>query len=172
MQSWLKRWGEGLLAALCILSIVFAAIWTRGEDLRKLAAQGAAAGGDETLRDVQTPAPWARPLEGGAFSAYKGAVKSDGLWTFDPWVKSPAARGQPVYAPAPGIVETADNGRVVLRLAKDVTLCFSGLGALSVSPGDQAAAGQRLGLVGADAGLALSAQRGGEYFDPLSLFDH
>ena len=41
MRKLFKKWGEAMLAALCVLAIVFAALYTRQDDLRRMAARSA-----------------------------------------------------------------------------------------------------------------------------------
>ena len=71
MRRMMKKWGESLLAALCVLAIVFAALYTRQDDLKRMAARDAAASQDETLEHAAPP--WSRPTEGAVLKPFSGA---------------------------------------------------------------------------------------------------
>ena len=87
MRSVVKKWSEAALAALCVLAIVFAALYTRQDDLRRLAARSAAESLDQRLEDARTPAPWRMPVPQPPETAYAGAERSaGGLWRFSPWI--------------------------------------------------------------------------------------
>ena len=169
MRAWFHRWGEGLLAALCLLTIAFAAVWTRGEDLRRLAVQGAAGSEDETLEMAQAVTEWTRPVEGAPLKAFRGAYRENGLWRFDPGVCYPTLRGQGVRAIAAGVVQEATDGQVSILHAGDVVSRYAVLGTLSVRQGEQVAAGQRIGRAGEAGEIVLVLQRAGAYIDPEEM---
>ena len=43
MRRFLDKWGTAIAAVACALTIVFAAVYTRQDDLKRIAAQEAAA---------------------------------------------------------------------------------------------------------------------------------
>ena len=85
MRRMIKKWGESLLAALCVLVILFAALYTRQDDLKRMAAQNAAASQDETLGGAASA--WARPVEGAVLIPFGDARKENGIWRFSPYVR-------------------------------------------------------------------------------------
>ena len=75
MRKLFKKWGEAMLAALCVLAIVFAALYTRQDDLRRMAARSAGSSRDQTLDDAQAagcggfrPGCAFPPLSGSAYA--------------------------------------------------------------------------------------------------------
>lgn len=170
MRAWLKRWGEYLLALLCVLVIVFAAVYTRQEDLQRIAARSAAGSQDQTLRETAPPPAWQQPVEGEVLQPFLGARRSaGGLWRIAPFVCYAAAAGQPVCAMAAGVIQSAQAGAVVLLQADGVEIAYSNLGALRVRAGERVEAGQRIAAAGGDGFIRVCARQNGAYIDPESL---
>ena len=169
MRKLFKKWGEAMLAALCVLAIVFAALYTRQDDLRRMAARSAGSSRDQTLDDAQAASAWRAPVSQSPEAAFAGAYREEsGLWRFSPWVRFSAAFGQRVCAMHAGVVTLAADGCVRIDHGDVETRC-RGLKTLSVAAGDTVSAGQTVGT--ADGTIELCALRGGEYIDPLSLID-
>ena len=53
MRRFLDKWGTAIAAVACALTIVFAAVYTRQDDLKRIAAQEARAAQDQSLQDAQ-----------------------------------------------------------------------------------------------------------------------
>lgn len=49
MRRFLDKWGTAIAAVACALTIVFAAVYTRQDDLKRIAAQEARAAQDQSL---------------------------------------------------------------------------------------------------------------------------
>lgn len=168
MRSLVKKWSEAALAALCVLAIVFAALYTRQDDLRRLAARSAAESLDQRLEDARTPAPWRMPVPQPPETAYAGAERSaGGLWRFSPWIGCAVSYGQRVCAMQAGEVTFAEADEVRLLHDGGVETRYRGLQGLLVHTGERVAAGQALGT--ANGRLEVCALRGETYIDPQSL---
>ncbi len=99
MRTFLQKWGEYLLALACVVVIVFAALYTRQEDIRRLSAQNAAADHSQTLEEARTDTAFHIPVDGLCSQPFSGAEKTaGGLWAFDPYAVYTASAGQDVYA--------------------------------------------------------------------------
>lgn len=169
MRRILQKWGEPALAALCVVIILFAALYTRQEDLRRLAAEHAAGSQNETLADVTPPPAWQAPVPGEILQSFAGAGQTEsGLWRLAPWVRFAASRGEAVCAMSGGTVRQADGGCVTLLHGNGTETCYRPLGSLRVSPGQSVTAGQLLGTAG-EAYVEVCARRDGAYIDPSAL---
>ena len=165
----LKKWGEAVLAAVCVLAIVFAALYTRQDDLRRLAAQNAAASQDETLNEALEERRFQPPVAQGAASKLSGAARTEaGLWRFSPYVFFPAAPGQSVVAMGGGTVLAAEGGYVSIDHGGGVETRYRLLQSLRVREGQSVAAGQAIGAAGSG-GVQVCALQNGAYIDPGEL---
>ena len=172
MRRKMEKWGQGVLAALCIGSILFAALYTRQEDIRNAAARNAAASRDETLEEAQASPVWQLPVEGAELGEYRGATRAaGGLWTLDPWVRCAAAVGQSVRAMGAGTVLEAAGDRVRIGHAGDTETRYRLLRGLRVREGDSVAAGQIIGMAGGDGAVEICALREDRFVDPRSLLE-
>ena len=170
MRGMLKKWGEGALAVLCVLAIVFAALYTRQDDLRRMAARNAAAEQSETLAEAQRRAVWQRPAAQPPVSPFAGAERtSDGLWIAAPWARYAMPFAQSARAMNDGTVLAARDGLVCLSHEGGVETRYKGLRTLAVRVGESVAAGQALGI--ADGEILVCALRDGDFFDPESLIN-
>ncbi len=126
-----------------------------------------------------------------AFGTYRWPVRGPVIHAFEPpaspygsghrGIDIAAAEGTPILAPAPGVVAFA--GRIGSSLyvsvdhADGVRTTFSWLASVAVRKGDRVAAGDALGTSGeGHAGAAvphlhLGARFGGDYIDPVPLFE-
>ena len=171
MHRLLKKWSEGALAALCILTILFAAVYTRQEDLRSLAARTADASRDQTLADLPTEAPSQHAVPGAVIRPYRGAVRSDaGLWQLQPGVRYAVDDGQRVCAVRAGTVIRASEGCICLDHGDGLETRYELLASLRVAAGDAVAAGQALGTAGSDGYIEIRAIQNGVYIDPETLY--
>ena len=170
MRQQLKKWGEFALAAACVAAILFAALYTRQEDLRRLAAHPSAASEDERLGSPSPAPAWQLPVEGQVLQPFAGARRTaGGWWQLSPDVLLQAAPGQSARAMGEGVVLLAEAGCVRLRHGDGTHTLYAGLDALRVRPGESVAAGQALGAISREGCLRLSALREGVWIDPLSL---
>ena len=164
MRRMIKKWGESLLAALCVLVILFAALYTRQDDLKRMAAQNAAASQDETLGGAASA--WARPVEGAVLIPFGDAHKDNGIWRFSPYVRYEAASGSAVRAIHPGRVVRAENGAVLLRNDDGTESEYRGLRTLQAKEKDSLQAGETLGRAGSEGFIEIALWRDGGYIDP------
>lgn len=168
MRPWMEKWGSVMLILLCALVILFSALYTRQDDLRRIAAQNAAADQNETLNDLPVYQP---PVAGEAIQPFTGAYKTaQGLWQLDPYVHYDVRKGARVQAVCDGTVITADAGQIVLETRDQLIFCLRGAFSLLIRAGDIIAAGQEIASCAADGELLLSLSSGGHYLDPLSVF--
>ena len=167
MRRMIKKWGESLLAALCVLAIVFAALYTRQDDLKRMAARDAAASQDETLEHAAPP--WSRPTEGAVLKPFSGAVRQKGIWRFSPFVRYSAAYGEAVRALHGGTVVRAEHGGVLLRNDDGTESEYRGLASLRAKEKDRLQAGDILGNAGSDGWIEVSLWRDGRYADPETI---
>lgn len=166
----LRKWrGEVLLACVCVFTVVFAALWTRGDDLRRIAARNAASSEDETLSDLTAAPLWVRPVAGEAIEEYIGARRTaGGLWEMRPAVRFAARPGQAVVSMAEGTVLSVSKSEVRILHPDGVEACYGLLGEVLVQVGRQVRAGERIGTAAGEA-VSVSVRRDGAYFDPCSL---
>lgn len=165
MRRMMKKWGEPLLAALCVLVILFAALYTRQDDLKRMAAQNAAASRDETLEKA-AEARWARPVAGAVIAPFSGAVRECGIWRFSPYVRYTATYGETVRALHPGRVIRAEKDHIVLRNDSGTESEYRGLASLRVQENDILQAGDALGSAGSQGWIEVSLWQNGGYIDP------
>ncbi|MBR1606302.1 MAG: M23 family metallopeptidase [Clostridia bacterium] len=168
MRRMIKKWGEPLLAALCVLAILFAALYTRQDDIRRMAARNAAASQDERLTEA-TEISWARPVEGAVILPFSGAMRENGIWRFSPYVQYATSYGEAVRALHPGVVLRAENDSVLLRGADGTESEYRGLASLRVMKNDVLGAGDILGSAGSQGFIEVSLWSGGGYADPETI---
>ena len=167
----LKKWGEGALAALCVAAILFAALYTRQDDLKRMAAQNAAASQDETLEQAAEPPAFQRPTTQAPAEKWMGAWRSEaGIWRFSPALRYQTAFDRRVYAMGAGTVIRAEDGAVCIQHPQGVETRCQGLDTLAVRAGEAVQAGQLLGTA-REAEVRVEALRGDSYIDPESLLE-
>ena len=171
MRKWLEKWGSTLSALLCVLVILFAAVYTRQDDLRRLAAENAAADQSETLRDVQPSLSVYRPVHGKLFSAYTGAVKSEsGLWQLDPYIRYETENYQEIFAIQDGVCLLADEACIRIAHADTLIACYRGAFSPEIKADDPVTAGQRIARMKKGDKLCFSLQKDSHYIDPETFF--
>ncbi|MBQ9299567.1 MAG: M23 family metallopeptidase [Clostridia bacterium] len=170
MRRLIKKWGEAALAALCVLAIVFAALYTRQDDLRRLAARDAAASRDERLEDVREPSGFQPPIAQRESAGFSGAARtSGGLWQFSPYADYTAAYGQSICAMGAGTVTQAAGDSVWIDHGGGIRTGYRLLQTLRVIPGQAVEAGQAIGTAGSGGQVQVCALRDGAYIDPQAL---
>ena len=170
MRRLIKKWGEAALAVLCVLAIVFAALYTRQDDLRRLAARNAAASQDERLDEARQAPDFQPPVDGARASDFPGAARTPGgLWRLDPWICYDTVPGQAVCAMGAGQVTESAEDAVVIEHGNGLRTRYRALSFLRVQAGDSVEAGQRIGAA-KDHQVYVCAQRNGAYIDPVGLY--
>ena len=170
MRAWAKRWGEYLLALVCVTVIVFASVYTRQEDLQRVAVRGAAGSQDQTLGEAVPPPAWHAPIDGALRTPFQGARRdAAGFWRFSPAVQYAAAYGQPVFAMAAGRISEATADSLTLTTAEGIEIVYAQLGALRVQAGEQVDAGQRIASGGNGGTISIVARKDDVYIDPEAL---
>lgn len=131
----------------------------RGADPRPSPAAEVSRGGAARLPVPAAPAE-AKPARVLAHHGLSedGTYRDSALVEFDPPF---------VGAPLPGTVESAGDGRVLLRAAGGLLLEYAGLAEVFAGPGDAVRPGDPLGAAGGP--VALRAERGGVALDPVAL---
>ena len=170
MRPWMEKWGSVLLILLCALVILFSALYTRQDDLKRLSAQNAAADQSETLADVIT-AQYIAPTAGDVLQAYLGAYKSAaGLWQFDPFIRYSAQKGSKVFAVCNGRIALCSEETIIIFGENSFVFRLRGAFSPLVKAGDFVAAGQEIAAVSLSGELLLSLSINGHYTDPLEFF--
>ena len=166
MRPWMEKWGSVLLIFFCALVIVFSALYTRQDDLRRMAAQTADANQNETLADVQA-ARYVPPVKGSALSEYKGIYKDQALWRLDPYIRYAVQKGDTVYACCEGEITLASPTELFLS---DGTLTFCLRGDFSLTASGVVRASQPIAVMKSRGELLLSLTCAGSYLNPLDYF--
>lgn len=170
MRRFLDKWGTAIAAVACALTIVFAAVYTRQDDLKRIAAQEARAAQDQSLQDAQAETVWARPVPSAPSEGFRGAYRDEhGLWRMQPYTRYPVAYGQSVTAVCAGEVLTVSADSLTYRCAGGETITCAGLSSVMVKIGDTLHCGQRVGMAARDAEITLQVRKGVEYLDLESL---
>lgn len=167
MRRIMEKWGTALAVAACVAAITFAAVYTRQDDLRRMAAQQARAAQDQSLSEAQSQALWTRPVQAPPSRGYIGAYReqSSGLWRMDARVYYPAYCGQSVAALCEGtVLEMLPEGVVYQREGGEIIQC-TGLGSVCVQVGEQLHCGQMIGLAGQAGTVCVTVCLNGAYLD-------
>ena len=167
MRPWMEKWGSVLLIFFCALVILFSALYTRQDDLRRIAAQSAASGQDETLADAAA-ARICAPVQADITQPFTGAYQSErGLWKMDPFVHYSVKKNDAVFSCLNGTAESITEQTIIL---KNDTIRFRLCGNFQplVRAGDPVSAGQTIARISQTGELLLSLQISGQYIDPLS----
>lgn len=168
MRSWMEKWGSMILVLLCTLVILFSALYTRQDDLRRIAAQNAAADQNETLHQLTAYCP---PVRKEAVRLFSGACKNEkGFWQLDPYVHYPLSQTAAVFSVCDGVVLAADAEQILLEADNQLLFRLRGAFSLLINAGDAVAAGQQIATSTSSGELLLSLSSDGHYLDPLSLF--
>lgn len=169
MRPWMEKWGSVLLIFLCAAVIVFSALYTRQDDLRRIAAQNAAASQDETFRDVAEPR-YCAPVTDAVIKPYTGAHQSPGgLWQFDPYVYYPLSRSEKISACCTGTLIQADAQTLVIQSKDGQRFRLYGSFLPQVAAPCAVAVGQVIASAANAGELRLCVQAEGCYIDPMSL---
>lgn len=166
MRPWMEKWGSVMLIFFCALVILFSALYTRQDDLRRIAARNAASDQSEQLSDVLS-IRYVPPVKSTAARTYKGIYKETGLWQLDPYVYYAVRKGDVIYACCDGDITHAASGTVLLT-SGDLT--FGLLGDFSLTAKDHVNVSQPLAVMHSSGELRLFLMNKGNYVDPLSYF--
>lgn len=168
MHLWMEKWGSAAGALLCALVIIFAALYTRQDELRRAPTKNAAADQSQTLQN--TPSPhFARPADAPLISAFQGAYRQNGIWQMRPSVHYKTSIGQEIRAIAGGTVTHAADNLIEIIHADDLIACYQGEFSLLVHVDESLSAGQRIARM-AKGNLCFSLQQAGRYMDPEAFF--
>lgn len=168
MHLWLEKWGSAAGALLCALVIVFAAVYTRQDEMRKPPAQNAAADQNQTLKDVSAPR-YALPADAPLLSGFRGAYRENGLWRFDPCVCYQTSPGQEVRAVAAGTVTQLSDGKIEIAHENNLISCYQGTFSVAVKTGETVSFGQRIARMTKES-LRFSLRQDDCFIDPEAFF--
>ena len=167
MRPWMEKWGSVLLIFFCALVILFSALYTRQDDLRRIAAQSAASGRDETLADAAA-ARICAPVQADMTQPFTGAYKTDGgLWKMDPFVHYSVKKNDAVFSCLTGTAESVTDHTIILK-NDDFLFRLCGVFQPLIRAGDHVSAGQTIARIFQTGELLFSLQINGQYIDPLS----
>lgn len=170
MRPWMEKWGSVLMILLCALVILFSALYTRQDDLKRLSAQNAAADQSETLADVNAM-QYVAPTADNATQPYLGAYKSEaGLWQFDPFVRYRVQKGSKVFAVCNGRITLCSEETIIISGENSFVFRLRGAFSPLVKASDPVTAGQEIATVTLAGQLLLSLVIDGHYTDPLEFF--
>lgn len=165
----MEKWGSMLLLIFCALVILFSALYTRQEDVKRMAAQNAAASQDETLSEAISR--FCAPVSSAAAQGFQGAYKApSGLWHFAPFVHYSVQKGEKAQAVCSGSILRCNEQEILI--AGENSFLFRLTGAFSplVKESDTVCAGQEIARIAAQGELCLSLSIDGHYTDPLQYF--
>ena len=168
MHLWMEKWGSAVGALLCALVIIFAAVYTRQDELRGRPAQNAAADQSQTLQSA-VAARIALPVSAPVLSPFRGAYKENGLWKMDPCVYYQTTAGQEVRAIHAGTVTRLADGWVEITHENGLIACYQGLLSPIIQSGDAVAAGQCIARM-TKSPLRFSLRQHGHYLNPEAFF--
>lgn len=169
MRPWMEKFGSVLLIVACALVILFSALYTRQDDLRRLAAQNAAASQDETLSEAV--ARYTAPVPGDITHGYQGAYKSEaGIWHFDPFVRYTIQKGDRIAAVCNGQIVLCNKSEIIISGESDFVFRLKGAFSPLVTSGDFITVGQEIALATTPGELQLSLSINGHYTNPLEIF--
>lgn len=171
MRRLMEKWGTALAVAACVAAITFAAVYTRQDDLRRMAAQQARAAQDQSLSEAQAQSFWTRPVQAPPSQRYIGAYREEGsgLWKTDTRVHYQAYSGQSIAAMCDGtVLEVLEDGIVYQHERGEIITC-TGLGSVCVQAGEQLRGGQTIGLAGQAGSICVTVCLNGAYLDPEGL---
>ena len=165
MISWFEKRGSVLLIIFCALVILFAALYTRQDDLKRAAAKNAAADQNEKLGSLPV---FCAPVASQPTQSYCGVYKSEsGLWQLDPYVRYDVKTGEKILSPCTGVIDFSDGKSIRIRAAKD--LVFDLTGSFEILASGSVSCGQQIARCTAPGVLLFGLTEGGKHVDPLSL---
>lgn len=168
MRPWMEKWGSVLLIFFCALVILFAALYTRQDDIRRIAAQNAAATQDESLPALPAYCP---PVSSAVTKLYAGPCQTEnGVWQMDPCVYYAVSQNQSVSACCAGVILHADEQKIVIQSSDHQLFSLHGVFSLLTRAGDTVTAGAPLATIAERGEMRLSLSVDGHYLDPLSCF--
>ena len=170
MRKWMEKWGSAAGALLCVLVILFAAVYTRQDDIRRLAAQNAAADQSQTLDDVQTAPQIFRPVNGHIAQPFSIARQNEnGLWSFSPKVCYQVSPYQEIYAIADGICTLCSTDCIVISHENGLISRYEGIFSPEISVNEPVSAGQRMARMSGNE-FFFSLKQSDRYIDPEAFF--
>lgn len=170
MRKRLEKWGYAGGMLLCILTILFAAIYTRQDDLKRHDTQSASQSQDETLSDALA-ARWQRPVDAQPSARFAGAVRDEKthIWRLSADTVYPLAPGQSIYAVSEGDVLFCGDGCIVLSHADGYESRCTGALSMRVKAGEHVNAGQVIAVSAGTGELRVELEKNGTYLDIESL---
>lgn len=170
MRRWLHKWGYTLGVLACISTILFAALYTRQDELRALGAQSASQSADQTLADAQTPA-WTAPAQGDISQRFTWAQRDAQtlFWHAAPYVCYRLTAGDSIYAMCDSVVLSAEEGGLLLQNAQGYRIMYSGDFRPQIYHGAAARLGQSIARMHADGEIRITIRKDNVYIDPLTL---
>lgn len=170
MRRWLHKWGYTLGVLACISTILFAALYTRQDELRALGAQSASQSVDQTLADAQAPA-WTAPAQGEISQRFIWAQRDAQtlFWHAAPYVCYQLKAGDSIYAMCCSVVLSVQDGDILLQSEQDHRIIYSGDFRTQIYHGVTVAPGQTIARMLADGELRVTIRKDGAYIDPLAL---
>jgi len=166
MRPWMEKWGSVALIFLCALVILFSALYTRQDDLRRAAARNVAADQSERLADTVTPG-YLPPVQGKMLKPFRGAYKSaGGLWRMDPYVHYAVKAGEKICACSGGEVIKCSEGILVIRANDALVFQLRGSFAPQIKEGENVSLGQQIAVTKQTGEVLLSFSVSGRYVDP------
>lgn len=171
MRTFLHKWGEYLLALMFVTVIIFAALYTRQDDLVRFRAENAAANNSQTLEEAQKAPAWQLPCTGKITRFYAGAVKSGYLWKFDPYVHFEVRVNQRVFATGDGTVTETNGESIAIAHENGLVSVLLGVKQPLVKAGDSVQGGQEIALCLGKT-LRLSIKKNASYVDPLTILPY
>ena len=166
MISWLEKRGNVLLIVVCALVVLFSALYTRQDDLKRGAAKNASADENDTLKNLPL---FCAPVTSVPVQSYRGVFKSEsGLWQLDPYVRYTVQRGDRILAPCSGTVILADAQSMSIRTEDGLTYTLTGSFDRFPQTGKSVKAGSEIAACASRGALLFSLQKDGNHLDPLS----
>lgn len=166
MILWLEKHGSVLLIVLCALVVLFSALYTRQDDLKRAAAKNAAADQSDDLDSLPL---FRAPVASLPTHSYRGVFKSEsGLWQLDPYVRYNVKKGDRILSPCSGSIEKSTGQTILIHAENDLVFSVTGDFECSFSAPAAVAAGQEIARCLSSGTLLFGLSDKGEHVDPLA----
>lgn len=171
MRKWMEKWGSALGALVCAAVIIFAALYTRQDELRARAAQNAASSQNQTLEMAQNERQVCRPTDGQMLQAFQGAYRNaSGFWQMRPYVLYAVFPHQEVCAVQAGEILHISAQSIEIAHQNGLISRYTGQFSTETQAGVSVACGQRIARIKSGDTLQFSLLQGGVYIDPEVFF--